>query len=51
MQNCTVYANGDVPLTVVNMSYFQFPLRSRCAHVRLERKKILFDQSLVNLLF
>ena len=37
MQNCTDNANWGVPLTVINLWYFQFPLR--CAPARLEKKK------------
>ena len=38
MQNYTDNTNGDVSLTVENVWYFLFPLRSRCAYVLLERK-------------
>ena len=38
IQNYTDNTNGDVSLTVENVWYFLFPLRSRCAHVLLERK-------------
>ena len=43
MQNYTDNVNGDVSLTVDNAWYFQFPLRSRCANIILERKtKLLY---------
>ena len=41
MQKNTDNANGYVLLKVKNAWYFQFPLRSRCTHVLLERKRKL----------
>ena len=49
MQNCTDNANQDVPLTVINLWYFQFPLR--CAPARLEKKKRKKKQSWSNVFF
>ena len=41
MQNYIDNPNGDVPLTVENVWYFEFLLRSRCAHVLLRKAKLV----------
>ena len=40
MQSYIDNSNGDVLVTVENVWFFKFLMRSKCAYVHLERKKI-----------